>query len=167
MVSLKEKAGGFFMDELIYSGDYVDEALKKEKDKNYSLPKFSQFNPEIDDSLGVYFDSQDFVDLSDTMVHLVKQNHALIQVLNKTKVDLYRARELYDHQFREAYLGYTDGTENYKKEMASRDCENLKINLDFLDEKAKELERRSLEIRFKMDVLKTISFNLRKELELK
>ena len=79
----------------------------------------------------------------------------------KTEIELNRNRI-----YRTTVLSSTAKTESMKKQLAEIACEDYDIKLAFINEVIKELTRISAGLRIDLDILKTLSFNIRQEMKI-
>ena len=80
---------------------------------------------------------------------------------NKMNVDLE-----YKHKYRELFVSQEAKNENHRRILAEIGCQELEMKQYFLEEVIKELTRQAQTVRFELEVLKNLSFNLRKEMDL-
>ena len=127
------------------------------------MPEFPSWEGlESIDSAGSFWDTQELSHLNNTVVNLKEVSRQLTKYeREKTEVELNRNRI-----YRTTVLSSTAKTESMKKQLAEIACEDYDIKLAFINEVIKELTRISAGLRIDLDILKTLSFNIRQEMKI-
>ena len=131
------------------------------------MPEFPSWEGlESIDSAGSFWDTQELSHLNNTLIRTVVNLKEVSRQLTKyerekTEVELNRNRI-----YRTTVLSSTAKTESMKKQLAEIACEDYDIKLAFINEVIKELTRISAGLRMDLDILKTLSFNIRQEMKI-
>lgn len=131
------------------------------------MPEFPSWEGlESIDSAGSFWDTQELSHLNNTLIRTVVNlkevsRHLTKYEREKTEVELNRNRI-----YRTTVLSSTAKTESMKKQLAEIACEDYDIKLAFINEVIKELTRISAGLRIDLDILKTLSFNIRQEMKI-
>lgn len=131
------------------------------------MPEFPSWEGlESIDSAGSFWDTQELSHLNNTLIRTVVNLKEVSRQLTKyerekTEVELNR-----NHIYRTTVLSSTAKTESMKKQLAEIACEDYDIKLAFINEVIKELTRISAGLRIDLDILKTLSFNIRQEMKI-
>lgn len=131
------------------------------------MPEFPSWEGlESIDSAGSFWDTQELSHLNNTLIRTVVNLKEVSRQLTKyerekTEVELNRNRI-----YRTTILSSTAKTESMKKQLAEIACEDYDIKLAFINEVIKELTRISAGLRIDLDILKTLSFNIRQEMKI-
>lgn len=131
------------------------------------MPEFPSWEGlESIDSAGSFWDTQELSHLNNTLIRTVVNLKEVSRQLTKyerekTEVELNR-----NHIYRTTVLSSTAKTESMKKQLAEIACEDYDIKLAFINEVIKELTRISTGLRIDLDILKTLSFNIRQEMKI-
>jgi hypothetical protein len=131
------------------------------------MPEFPSWEGlESIDSAGSFWDTQELSHLNNTLIRTVVNLKEVSRQLTKyerekTEVELNRNRI-----YRTTVLSSTAKTESMKKQLAEIACEDYDIKLAFINEVIKELTRISAGLRIDLDILKTLSFNIRQEMKI-
>lgn len=131
------------------------------------MPEFPSWEGlESIDSAGSFWDTQELSHLNNTLIRTVVNLKEVSRQLTKyerekTEVELTRNRI-----YRTTVLSSTAKTESMKKQLAEIACEDYDIKLAFINEVIKELTRISAGLRIDLDILKTLSFNIRQEMKI-
>lgn len=131
------------------------------------MPEFPNWEGlESIDSAGSFWDTQELSHLNNTLIRTVVNLKEVSRQLTKyerekTEVELNRNRI-----YRTTVLSSTAKTESMKKQLAEIACEDYDIKLAFINEVIKELTRISAGLRIDLDILKTLSFNIRQEMKI-
>ena len=131
------------------------------------MPEFPSWEGlESIDSAGSFWDTQELSHLNNTLIRTVVNLKEVSRQLTKyerekTEVELNRNRI-----YRTTVLSSTAKTESMKKQLAEIACEDYDIKLAFINEVIKELTRISVGLRIDLDILKTLSFNIRQEMKI-
>lgn len=131
------------------------------------IPEFPSWEGlESIDSAGSFWDTQELSHLNNTLIRTVVNLKEVSRQLTKyerekTEVELNRNRI-----YRTTVLSSTAKTESMKKQLAEIACEDYDIKLAFINEVIKELTRISAGLRIDLDILKTLSFNIRQEMKI-
>ena len=131
------------------------------------MPEFPSWEGlESIDSTGSFWDTQELSHLNNTLIRTVVNLKEVSRQLTKyerekTEVELNRNRI-----YRTTVLSSTAKTESMKKQLAEIACEDYDIKLAFINEVIKELTRISAGLRIDLDILKTLSFNIRQEMKI-
>lgn len=131
------------------------------------MPEFPSWEGlESIDSAGSFWDTQELSHLNNTLIRTVVNLKEVSRQLTKyerekTEVELNRNRI-----YRTTVLSSTAKTESMKKQLAEIACEDYDIKLAFINEIIKELTRISAGLRIDLDILKTLSFNIRQEMKI-
>lgn len=131
------------------------------------MPEFPSWEGlESIDSAGSFWDTQELSHLNNTLIRTVINLKEVSRQLTKyerekTEVELNRNRI-----YRTTVLSSTAKTESMKKQLAEIACEDYDIKLAFINEVIKELTRISAGLRIDLDILKTLSFNIRQEMKI-
>ena len=131
------------------------------------MPEFPSWEGlESIDSAGSFWDTQELSHLNNTLIRAVVNLKEVSRQLTKyerekTEVELNRNRI-----YRTTVLSSTAKTESMKKQLAEIACEDYDIKLAFINEVIKELTRISAGLRIDLDILKTLSFNIRQEMKI-
>ena len=131
------------------------------------MPEFPSWEGlESIDSAGSFWDTQELSHLNNTLTRTVVNLNEVSRQLTKyerekTEVELNRNRI-----YRTTVLSSTAKTESMKKQLAEIACEDYDIKLAFINEVIKELTRISAGLRMDLDILKTLSFNIRQEMKI-
>ena len=131
------------------------------------MPEFPSWEGlESIDSAGSFWDTQELLHLNNTLIRTVVNLKEVSRQLTKyerekTEVELNRNRI-----YRTTVLSSTAKTESMKKQLAEIACEDYDIKLAFINEVIKELTRISAGLRIDLDILKTLSFNIRQEMKI-
>lgn len=131
------------------------------------MPEFPSWEGlESIDSAGSFWDTQELSHLNNTLIRTVVNLKEVSRQLTKyerekTEVELNRNRI-----YRTTVLSSTAKTETMKKQLAEIACEDYDIKLAFINEVIKELTRISAGLRIDLDILKTLSFNIRQEMKI-
>lgn len=131
------------------------------------MPEFPSWEGlESIDSAGSFWDIQELSHLNNTLIRTVVNLKEVSRQLTKyerekTEVELNRNRI-----YRTTVLSSTAKTESMKKQLAEIACEDYDIKLAFINEVIKELTRISAGLRIDLDILKTLSFNIRQEMKI-
>lgn len=131
------------------------------------MPEFPSWEGlESIDSAGSFWDTQELSHLNNTLIRTVVNLKEVSRQLTKyerekTEIELNRNRI-----YRTTVLSSTAKTESMKKQLAEIACEDYDIKLAFINEVIKELTRISAGLRIDLDILKTLSFNIRQEMKI-
>lgn len=131
------------------------------------MPEFPSWEGlESIDSAGSFWDTQELSHLNNTLIRTAVNLKEVSRQLTKyerekTEVELNRNRI-----YRTTVLSSTAKTESMKKQLAEIACEDYDIKLAFINEVIKELTRISAGLRIDLDILKTLSFNIRQEMKI-
>lgn len=131
------------------------------------MPEFPSWEGlESIDSAGSFWATQELSHLNNTLIRTVVNLKEVSRQLTKyerekTEVELNRNRI-----YRTTVLSSTAKTESMKKQLAEIACEDYDIKLAFINEVIKELTRISAGLRIDLDILKTLSFNIRQEMKI-
>lgn len=137
----------------------------EENKKHYKLPEFPE--PTDIDILEGFWGNQDFDLINKTLADSVIKLNDINNKLELYEREKVKTELTYKHKYREAYLSQDEKkTESWKKNKSEMLCESEEAKLFYLEEMTKELQRRASEIRFQLEVLKNISYNVRQELKI-
>lgn len=137
--------------------------------KDYILPSFPEISElSKEDLQHSFWGTEDFALVNEALIRAVLQYKELNQKIAEYERKKIKADLEYKHKYRLSYLSKSEGpgTESWKKSFAEMECEKEEIKLQYFEEICRELVRKSNEIKLEIDVLKTISFNIRQELSI-
>lgn len=118
------------------------------------------------ESSGCFFDTQELTDLNSTLIRTLRNLKEVSRELTKYEREKVVLETEYKHTYRQTLLSSSAKTESSKKLMAELTCEELESKIMFYEEVIKELTRMSSNLRMDLDILKTLSYNLRQEMKL-
>lgn len=134
-------------------------------DKGYVLPSFPELTKE--DIEQTFWGNQDFGLINEAMIKAVIELKDLNRKLANVERKRVKADLTHKHNYREAYLSQPEGrNETWKRNRAELECEDTEVALQYLEEISRELNRKASELRFELEALKNISFNIRQELRI-
>lgn len=131
------------------------------------MPEFPDWKDlESVESAGSFWDYQEISNINNTLIRTVMNLKEVNRQLTNYERERTEVELNYKHLYRSTLINSTAKTESAKKRVAEVACEDLEIQLFYLDEIIRELNRISSGLRIDLDILKTLSFNLRQEMKM-
>lgn len=136
-----------------------------EDTQKHSIVNFPE--PTEEDIAKGFWGTEDFNLINKEMVSLVLRLRDINKRLTEYERKKTTADSKYKHEYRKSYLTQSAAkNETHRRILIEIENEKLEFEISFYDEMIRELTREAHAIRFEMDTLKTIAYNIRQELRI-